>query len=151
MLHHNRVQIKTTARLSSDKIISPRCYLTARTELVCLLAVSRFWMHIRPVSLLSLRQLDRLWCSTYVCDAACKLDTLRRADLSYLTPASSLHTHIQYAQADNSQRVDPTTPLDGLLLEKPEEPGPEDCCQVCLAAKCTNTAHRRLNYQWCNA
>ena len=100
-------------------------------------------MHIRPVSLLSLRQLDRLWCSTYVYEAAFKLDTLRWADLSCLSPVSRVHTHIQYAQADNSQRVDPTTPLDGPLLEKPEEPGPEDCCQVYLAAKCTSTAHRR--------
>ncbi|KAL0027838.1 hypothetical protein WJX77_009481 [Trebouxia sp. C0004] len=35
----------------------------------------------------------------------------------------------QRAEPDNSARVDPSKPIKGLLLERPEEPGHEDCCQ----------------------
>lgn len=37
----------------------------------------------------------------------------------------------QARAAQNESLVDPSKPIEGSLLEKPEEPGPEDCCQVC--------------------
>ena len=108
-------------------------------------------MYMRPVSLPTLRQLDRLWFDAFVCDAPCTIDTLRKADFSGLLPFSSLHTRIQHAQADKSPHVDPTRPLVSAVLEEPEEPGPEDECQVDFAAKCTDIAHRRQLYQCCDA
>lgn len=35
----------------------------------------------------------------------------------------------QARAAQNESLVDPSKPIEGSLLEKPEEPGPEDCCQ----------------------
>ena len=36
----------------------------------------------------------------------------------------------KHAQAGNHLPQDPSELLESPLLEKPEEPGPEDCCQV---------------------
>ena len=97
-------------------------------------------MHIQPVLLC---QLDRLRCEVHLHGSPCELDSLRKADFACLLLFSSLHTRIQHVQADKSQHLDSTIPLDSPMLEKPV---PEDCCQVYLAAKCTNTAHRRYIY-----
>ncbi|DBA87942.1 TPA: hypothetical protein ACH3X1_004931 [Trebouxia sp. C0004] len=73
--------------------------------------------------LLSLRQLDHIWCLAYASGIARTTVTLRQAQ-QYI-----LHTCSQRAEPDNSARVDPSKPIKGLLLERPEEPGHEDCCQ----------------------
>ena len=92
-------------------------------------------MHIRPVLLC---QLDRLRCEAYLHGSLCELDSLRKADFACLLLFSSLHTRIQHVQADKSQHLDSSLPLDSPTLDKP---GPEDCCQVDFAAKCTDIAH----------
>lgn len=43
---------------------------------------------------------------------------------------TGLRAYAHQAQADDEGLVDPLQPIEGPLLEKPEEPGPEDCCQV---------------------
>lgn len=79
--------------------------------------------------LLSLRPNEQIWCIAYASGIA-------RAAVSVRPPPCAqyftLHTCScsQLAQSDNSARVDPSKPIEGHLLERPEEPGPEDCCQV---------------------
>lgn len=46
---------------------------------------------------------------------------------------TSLHAR---SEARAAELVDTSQPLEGPLLEKPEEPGPEDCCQVWLGHWC---------------
>ncbi|KAL3160127.1 hypothetical protein ABBQ32_010901 [Trebouxia sp. C0010 RCD-2024] len=49
--------------------------------------------------------------------------------IAQTTPARSrLHVHANEARAAE-ELVDPAKPIDGPLLEEPQEPGPEDCCQ----------------------
>jgi hypothetical protein len=91
-----------------------------------LLATSRSSMQLSL--LLSLRQFDQIWYLAYASGISRAAVTLRQAQ--YYT----LHTYSQHAQPDNSARVDPSKPIRGLLLERPEEPGPEDCCQVSIYA-----------------
>ena len=79
---------------------------------------------MRPSLLLCLRQLDQTCYLAYVSGIAGPTVPLRQAQ------HYTLHTCSQHAQPDNSARVDPSKPIKGLLLERPEEPGPEDCCQV---------------------
>ena len=79
---------------------------------------------MRPSLLLSLRQFDQIWYLAYVSGIARATVPLRQAQ------HYTLHTCSQHAQPDNSARVDPSKPIKGPLLERPEEPGPEDCCQV---------------------
>lgn len=50
-----------------------------------------------------------------------------------------MHACTPPAQADGA-RVDPSKPIEGPLLGKPEEPGPEDCCQACTRLQ--QTAHK---------
>lgn len=78
--------------------------------------------------LLSLRPNEQIWYIAYASGIA-------RAAISVRPPPCAqyftLHTCScsQHAQSDNSARVDPSKPIEGHLLERPEEPGPEDCCQ----------------------
>lgn len=79
---------------------------------------------MRPSLLLSLRHFDEIWNLAYVSGIARAAVPLRQAQ------HYTLHTCSQHAQPDNSARVDPSKPIKGLLLERPQEPGPEECCQV---------------------
>ncbi|DBA74943.1 TPA: hypothetical protein ACH3X2_009270 [Trebouxia sp. C0005] len=78
---------------------------------------------MRPSLLLSLRHFDEIWNLAYVSGIARAAVPLRQAQ------HYTLHTCSQHAQPDNSARVDPSKPIKGLLLERPQEPGPEECCQ----------------------
>lgn len=52
------------------------------------------------------------------------------AATTQITPARAC-SHAGAHQAPAAEElVDPSKPIDGPLLEEPEEPGPEDCCQV---------------------
>ena len=77
--------------------------------------------------LLSLRQNEQFWYLAYASGIPRAAITLRPP---LCAKYHTLHTWRQYAQLDNSARVDPSKPINGHLLERPEEPGPEDCCQV---------------------
>ncbi len=89
------------------------------------LATSRSSMRLSL--LLSLRQNEQIWHLAYASGIA-------RAAITVLPPPCAqyytLRTSSQHAKLDNSARVDPSKPIQGPLLERPEEPGPEDCCQV---------------------
>ncbi|KAL3158427.1 hypothetical protein ABBQ38_010661 [Trebouxia sp. C0009 RCD-2024] len=52
-----------------------------------------------------------------------------RGVAAHIAPARS-RLHVQANEARSAEElVDPTKPIDGPLLEEPQEPGPEDCCQ----------------------
>lgn len=56
---------------------------------------------------------------------------VRDATVKILPAPTRLHGYAQTARAAE-ELVDPSKPVEGPLLEEPQEPGPEDCCQVFL-------------------
>lgn len=66
------------------------------------------------------------------------------AATTQITPARTcLHADAHQARAE--ELVDPSKPIEGPLLEEPQEPGPEDCCQVWPVVKSMQARYLRVN------
>ncbi len=94
---------------------------------------------MQPLSLLVLRRLGQKNWSARVLQATRMADMQPGRDVVFWSAFHSMHTCTQHDQAEHLERVDPSKPIEGPLLEKPEEPGPEDCCQVHDVADSSHT------------